>query len=320
MRVRMLLSLMVVLVLFGATSATAQNAGVVKFDDYGLSVALPVPFEPMSLQVPPLNGLIRAYRSKDFVYVVVVTDDIQPKTGTARQALGMMVSAMTQIASKVPSMGLHVISGSTAQGVSASGFGGRVSEAPQGKNAGKSAMDFTNQIPAELKQLFGNDIYQALLMAPFTEQGRMVAGVAVIGPGKQSMEIDAQAMQLMATVSIGSKSVAAQSAGVEADAAPTGPDPVTVKPINELKRGQIELIGKVSALDKSGKSLSMMVSQVASYGQPAAVLDPARLKKIFVKSVPADVKCGSTIVVVAIDSGVGKPVKALTLESVPDTK
>lgn len=318
MRVRSILTAMVILLLIAATCATAQNGTVHKYDSYGVSVTLPGTCERMSLQVPAISGLIEAYKGNNLVYVVVITDDVQPKTMTARAALNTMVGMMNQIASKVPELGLHTISGSSAQGVSATGFAARVSES-QIKAMGKNPMNYVAQMPPEIRQMFGSDVYQAVLLAPLTEKGRTVAGIAVIGAGSRSMDIDAEAMRVMGALSIGEKVAAAKPSGAKSGEASGTPAPAAA-PLNTLKKGQIELVGTVSFVDKPGKSLNMMVSQVTSFGQPGVVLDPARLKKVFAKSIAAAVKEGVKIAVVAADSGVGKPVTAQILKVIEAAK
>ena len=309
MRVKTLVTAMAILVLIGATGATAQDTGVINYDSYGFSVKIPTPYERVSLPLGQINGMLQSYKSDGLIYVVFATDDIQPKTGTARAALKLMVSVMNEAAAKAPALGLHTISGSSAEEVTAVGFAARVSEAQlkasQPTTAKKSAMDWSTAIPAEIRQMFGTDIYQAVLMLPLSETGRMVAGVAVVGPGNRSGELDAVVMRLMNTLSIGKPTVSSTPGNGKSAELPSA-----------LKKGQIELIGTVSALDKPNKSLSMMVSKVTSYGQPSVVLSPERLKKVFASSIPDDINEGSKIIVVAADSGVGKPVTAETIKIV----
>lgn len=317
MRVKSLVAATAILMLIGAIGAAAQDTGVLRYDSYGFSVTIPTPYERVSLPTAQINGMLEGYRSSGLIYVVFATDDIQPKGSTARAALNAMASMMSQMAAKALALGLHTISGTSAQGVVATGFAARVSEAQlkasQPKTAKRSAMDLSTAIPPEISQVLGNDIYQAILIVPFNETGRMVAGVAVVGPGSRSNELDAVVMRLMNTLSIGKPSVSSTPASGQSGESPAA---APVKSLSALKKGQIELIGTVSALDKPNKSLSMMVSQVTSYGQPSVFLDPARLKKVFVSSIPAGIKEGSRIVVVAADSGVGKPVKAETIKVV----
>jgi hypothetical protein len=325
MRIRLTLALMSILMLVGATAAVAQDSDVISYDNYGFSVAIPVPREQVSLPMGQINGMLQSYKSNGLVYVVFATDDIQPKGSTARAALSMMASMMSQAAAKAPALGLHTILGSSAQAVLAVGFAARVSEAQlnaqmkatQGSKSKKSAMDWSAAIPAELRQMFGNDIYQAALMIPLSETGRTVAGVAVVGPGNRSGELDAIVMRLMNTLSIGKNAAVSSTPGNgQSGESPASAAPATMKSLSTLKKGQIELIGTVSALDKPNKSLSMMVSQVTSFGQSPVGLNPARLKKVFATSIPGGIKEGSKIVVVAADSGVGKPVHAESVKAI----
>ena len=320
MRVKSLVAAMAVMMLIGATGAAARDTGAIYYDNYGFSVAIPTPYEQVSLPLGQINGMLQSYKCNGLIYVVFATDDIQTMGNTARAALNMIASQMNQAAAKVPALGLHMISGNSAQGVAATGFGARISEAQlnaqlqaaQGNKSKKSAMDWSAAIPAEIRQMFGSDIYQAALMVPLSETGRMIAGVAIVGPGNRSGELDAVVMRLMNTLSIG------KSAGVSSTpgTGQPGVSPAPMKSLSVLKKGQIELIGTVSALDKPNKFLNMMVSQVTSYGQSPMALSPARLKKVFASSIPDDVKEGSLIVVVAADSGVGKPVTAETVKVV----
>lgn len=318
MRTRLLLGLTAVLILLTATCAIARDDGALKFDSYGLSLSIPVPYDRMSMQLPPVNGLVEAYKSNNLVYVVIATDDIQPKNATARQALNLLSTMIGQAAAKMPALGLHAISGNSAQSKAAVGFGGKVD--PNQVGTAKTAMDYATQIPPELRQMYGSDIYQAVLMAPFTETGRMIVGVAVVGPGSRQQEIDSAAAQVMSTVTIGASAAAANAPKESCEAGEVAPAPVAVQPINQIEKGQIELIGTVKSIDKKSKSLGMMVSQVTSYGQLPVILNPARQKKVFVKSIPADVKKGTNVVVLAVDSGVGKPVKAVSIKAMEPNK
>lgn len=286
-----------------AITAHAQDADVATYPNYGFSIALPTPREPISLDLGQINGMVDSYKANNLVYVVFATDDIQPKDATARQALNMMGSITAAAASKMPETGFHSLSGSNAQGSAAAGFGARVAKTMAAR-VGKSAMDWATAVPAQLRAMFGDDMYQAVLMVPTTETGRMIVGIGVVGPGGQSAQVDAEAVRVMHTLSIGNKSSAAPTTVTITPAA------TTLKSLSRLKKGQIELIGTVISIDKPGKSLNMMVSQVTSYGQSTVALSPARSKKVFMKAIPADVKDGCKIVVVAADSGVGKPVTA----------
>jgi len=295
---------LVVAAAFGAAvPAHAQDVGVVSYPNYGFSVTLPTPREPISLNLGRINGMVDSYKANNLVYVVFATDDIQPKDGTARQALNMMGSIMAAAASQMPDARLHSLSGSSAQGIAAVGFGARVTKTMAIK-AGKSALDWAASVPAQLRSMFGDDMYQAALMVPATETGRMIFGVGIVGPSGQSAQVDSEVARVMQTLSVGGQSSPSPSA------ATTAPAPAPPSALSRLKKGQIELVGTVSSIDKPGKSLNMVVSQVTSYGQPTVALSPARQKRVFVKTMPADVKEGCKIVVVAADSGVGKPVTA----------
>lgn len=296
----------VALALCACLPVVAQDNGILSYSNYGFSVALPTPREQISLNLGQINGMVDSYKANNLAYVVFATDDIQPKGSTARQALNMMGSIMSAAASKMPEMGFHSLSGSNAQGIAALGFGSRVTKTMVTK-AGKSAMDWAMAVPAQLREMFGDDMYQAVLMVPATETGRMIFGVGIVGPGGQSAQVDAEVVRVMQTLSIGAQPSAASPAVT------TTPPPAPLKSLSQLKKGQIELIGIVSSIDKPGKSLNMMVSQVTSYGQSPVALNPPRQKKVFVKAMPADVKEGHKIVVVAADSGVGKPVTAQSI-------
>lgn len=315
MRVRSLIAVLAALLLLAATGATAQNtSGVLKYDTYGFSVTIPTPFERTTIpNTGQINGLLEAYRANGLIYAVFATDDIKPTGTTARAALNMLTSMMSQAAGKVPGMGLHTISSTSAQGVAAVGFGVRLDEATL-KKASKGGMDWAAAIPAELRQLFGSDIYQAVAMVPANEKSRMIFGVGAIGPGSRSGEIDGEVTRVMRTLTMGAKAGTAGSQAKASSEAPTAvPAPTGTKAISVLSKGQIELIGTVSSLDQANKSLNMMVSQVTSFGQTPMILNPTRLKRVLAKALPADVKEGSKIVVVAGDSGVGKPVNAASI-------
>jgi len=307
---RFALAFVLAVLVVATLPAVADDSGVLRYPSYGFSVVLPTPREAIGLDLGQINGMIESYKANNLAYVVFATDDIQPKNATARQALGMIAQMGAAISAQAPEMGFHVLNGSNAQAIAATGFGARVSK-DMATKSGKSAMDWTTSVPAQLRAMFGDDIYQAVLIVPKTETGRMIVGVGIVGPGGQSPQIDAEVARVMQTLSIGAQpAVASASNGPGASSATAS----ALKSLSSLKKGQIELIGIVSSLDKPGKSLVMMVSQVTSCGQAPVGLDPARQKKIFAKTIPAGVKEGSRIVVVGADSGVGKPVTADTIK------
>lgn len=150
----------------------------------------------------------------------------------------------------------------------------------------------------------------AMYAAPLNDRTGMILLVGVIGPSGRLSEIDSAASSMAGSVFMqnlpapGSKSSSGTSA-----AGPIAPS----KPFNDLKKGEIELVGVVDSLEKNAKKFNMLAVQAAAFGVAPAFLNPARLKMVMFDSLPDGIKEGSAIVVVGPNSGSGKPIKASSI-------
>jgi len=308
MRLLSAIGLVAVLVLGLAGFAFAETTGkVLKYDAYGFSVTLPAGSERIALEDLGGGGMQEAYQSGGLAYVIIATANVQPRGMSATAAVNMMAQMMDYIKSKDPSIPIHSLSGTTSQGVAAKGFG---LTGNQGASEKARAM---SRMPLEIARMFGSDAAVALLLVPVVEQPAMMGGILVVGPAARASECDSQVAQVVSTIVLSKPTRDAGLSvrkGSKTPAAPAGPE---VKSINELKKGQIELVGVVKSTDSAGKCVDMLVGQAVPFGGHGAMLNPPRLKRVYVSEIAEGVKEGAVIIVVAKDTGPGKAVTADTL-------
>ena len=305
------------LLLLCAVAALAETtAGAVHtYESYGFSVSLPSTCQPVSLgNIGGGAGLQEAYQANGLAYVVLGINIPIPKNMSVRTAVSMGVQQVSSMSSKIPGANVNLVSATTADGEPVQGFSMTVIE---------STRSTMGKIPPEVKALFGTSIYQAAVIVPVKESPATIGVIAVVGPSSRQGEVISQMMQVAATFTRGKSAVAgsftsgsrevmtgASGKGSKGAAAP--PQPI-VKSINQLKKGQIELVGVVKQTDAAHKSLDMLVSQAVPFGGNGVMINPARLKRIYVNAITEDLKEGAIIIVVGGDTGPGKAVTADTI-------
>ncbi len=300
------------LVLSVGSAVFSQTGLVRKYDAYGLGVTLPGGSERIALGDIGGGGLQEAYSSNGLAYIVIATTDVQPRGMGARAAIEMMVQLMNFMKSREPSIPLSMLSATTSQGVAAKGFGihGPVANT-------KSAY---SRVPAQIQAMFGSEIAVAIMLVPIVDNPALVGAILVVGPASRAGDVNSQATQVAGTFVI-SRPTAPQYSGVAGkgskSAAPPAPE---VRSITPLKKGQIELVGVVKLTDAAAKSLDMLVSQAVPFSGHGVILSPPRLKRVYVKEIPADVREGAIIIVVGGDTGPGKAVTADTLTVMDPSK
>lgn len=307
-----------VLVLMVGAAAVAQTATttVHKYDSFGFSVSLPSTCQPVSLgNLGSGAELYEAFSGNGLAYIILAIRNL-PNNMSARTFMNMFSQALSTAMAKNPAVSFHALSATTGQGIPAQGFGMTVTET--GKGVGK--------IPPEVKSMFGSSVYQAAVLVPIVDTPAVLGAIAVVGPADKQGEIMSQVIAVAQTFSLGKPSDAGatissssgsrdimtgtHSKGSKTPVAPPQPD---IKPFSELKKGQIELVGVVKSTDSAGKCVDMLVGQAVAFGGHGAILDPPKLKRVYVKEIAEGVKEGVVIIVVAKDTGPGKSVTAGTL-------
>ncbi len=309
----------IVLVAFGSVAALAQGSTPVKFRylTYDFSVDIPSPYQPTKLSGESGGGLEQDYLSNGLLYIVLASDDVHPRDTSASTVIEMMCQIANWLSAGDPAANLHVISTETRQGLPARGFG--VTAHDIGNQSKKVGLVTT--APPEIKQMFGSEVYVAIALVPLNDLPAVAAAVGVVGPASRSREVENAAFRLAQTIVLANPAVALPAgvyAAISSEPGHAKPPAPVVKPFNELKKGEIELVGIVKSVDAKAKSLDLLVGRVAQCSSNGALLDPPRLKRVFADSIPADVKEEVVLVVVAPDTGQGKPVTA-RLMKVMDT-
>lgn len=305
MRVLSGICVVAVFVLMAGAGALAQGAGtaaVHRYDAYGFTVSIPAGAERIPMRDLGGGGMQEAYDSGGLGYVIIATSDVGARGMSARAALAMQMQVMDMIGPKVPELHYHSLTATTSQGVQAKGY------AITG-SAGKAG----GRVPTEIASRYGSDLAVGLIAVPIVDNPALIGAVVVIGPVGRASEVDSQLIQVAGTILIGKPTLARYGVGANGKNKTDVPLQPDIKPMSELKKGQIELVGVVKSTDAVGKCVDMLVGQAVPFGGHGAIIDPPRLKRVYVKEIAEGVKEGVVIIVVAKDTGPGKSVTADTL-------
>lgn len=319
MRIILGMALVAVLMLVMVGAAVSQTTAVHHYESFGFSVALPSDCQPVSLgSVAPGAGLQEAFSSNGLAYIVIATSAGIPQGVTAHTAVNLAVQQINAAMSKVPGASAHLISATTASGEGVQGFGVAVSD---------SSRASMGKIPSEVKRMFGSSVYQAAVFVPVVDSPAVIAVIAVVGPSSREGEVAGKLMEVTRSFTIGKSgagtgsstaSPGSRDSGLTLKRGPKSKTPIAppqpdIKPISQLKKGQIELVGVVKSTDAAMKSLDMLVTQAVPFTGHGVMINPPRLKRVYVKEIAEGVKEGAVILVVAGDTGPGKSVTADTL-------
>lgn len=322
MRFCVCLAICALLVSLPVASWSQTTAGAVHtYESHGFSVSLPSTCTPVSLgNVGGGAALQEAYSANGLAYLVLAINPPIPKGMSVRTAVSMGIQQITSMSAKTSDASINLISAMTANGEGVQGFSTTVTE---------SSRSTMGKIPPEVKAMFGSSVYQAAVIIPVKDSPATIAVIAVVGPAVRQGEIIGQLMQVANTFTTGKNAKAGTFTNGPRDVMgvagrgkkkPVAPPAPEVKSISELKKGQIELVGVVKSTDAAAKCVDMLVGQAVPFGRNGAILSPARLKRVFVNEIAADVKEGAIIIVVAGDTGPGKAVTADTLTVVDPSK
>lgn len=136
--------------------------------------------------------------------------------------------------------------------------------------------------------LAGRTGLAALCMAPLRDESSPILAIAVVGSLDRAKEIENAATFVAYTV-------------------------VTRPP---LKKGQIELVGVIDAVNVDENSFTMTVDQVTMPGGTRFKLDPPRPKTVFIKKGTPGFEVGARVLIIGKNEGVGKPITADVAEGV----
>lgn len=301
-----LLSVLVMVAVASAGATTVSN------DLYGFKVTIPDPNRSVTDSIAQGKEFCESYVSGNLIYHLVIEKSMGytdgPPASVLIDGLFEMMSSMKQSDGK----SCRLFDVYTEQGIRARGSATIYVEKLQ--KVGDSTINSD-----VAKSMFGYPCYGVVMAVPLNERAGKVIALGVTG-----------AVGDKANVENAAKSFAASFVLDNPDAArPIAVQPKTVTPIKPvnvtLNKGEIEIRGIITAIDRQKQTFDMNAKQVTEYKQKPVDLTPNRPKKVVCGSLPADVQMLRNVVVIGKSSGIGKPIKARSVVVVsgnpfPDTK
>ena len=264
-----------------STPAWTAKWDTIRNDEMGFSIQLPAG-STKSYTPPPEQGTLSLYVSSKMAI-----------------AIGVYPTPHTQLASTVIEQSIQSAIKRFAE------FGAsRRWEQPSKQGdlfkgfVGPIRLDAGNALDQEIVKIIGTSTgFQCSSMASLGDETAPILEIRVIGPVNKEKDVIATA-----------KAVAAS---VKRDNAPPNTNiPIGAKPPAALKIGEIELEGIVESLADNHKCIVIKADFIRLYNQSRIALSPARSKQVFFKTKQDWVKLGQRVIVVAKNTGVGKPVTA----------
>ncbi len=285
----------------GAHATQQPKTRHVTYERWGFWIEVPLTSVKQSLPCEKPVELWELFTFGDLVYSVKVSKT-PPETLT-ETAIEQSIQAMSA-------------AGSSLEGAKRWELESRGGDLFKGL-AGPPARDESSADAAFLKRSLGTrEAYRGLGMAAAGAESAWIVSLSVTGPRNRSAEIDDLARFFAFGFS---------------KAGPEPPQPATTVPAEpaekpkqaaqpaKLKKGDIELIGRVEFIDPGNKSLSMMVDRIREPHTDYIVLDPPRRKIVYSKkSLPEGIDADSRISVIGFNTGVGKPITADSVEPISD--
>ncbi len=278
-------------------AATQQpKSRVVWYEVFGFAVNVPQTSVKQAIAVQEPIKLCEAFRYGNLVYLVKVTavpEEMLPATAIEK-ALQSLAAADGWLAG-------------------AKRWEIEVGDLLFKGLAGSYAVDKDQPVAQVLKPaLAGRKAYCCMAMAPLGDRFAPVVELSVVGPASRAQEIDD-----LARFFVYKFSRAAPKPLSTAAAAPTSkaPQVVSGEARRTLKKGDIELIGRVEQIDASGKTLTVFVDRIRMPNTGYIALDPPRRKTIYLKSpLPQTINADAQVRVIGFNTGVGKPMTADFIE------
>jgi len=288
-------TLLIGLLLLSASCATATQlpkTRPVEYSQWGFTVEVPYASVRESVSAQGPTELWDLFRYGDLVYSVqVIKPPPETLSATAVEQAIQARSAEAKALGGARRWEIESRGGDLFKGLS-----------------GPLPRDETSPDSPVLRKAIGNrEAHRCFGMTPLGGEFSPIACLGVTGPKNRSSEIDDLARFFAFRFTR-----AASDAAEPAKPPPPPPSPAArpAKPL-KLKKGDIELLGRVEFVDAGRKSLSMMVDMIRLPHTGYIELRPARRKIVFyAKPLPAAVKPDSTISVIGFNTGVGKPIKA----------
>ncbi len=290
-----------------AGGARGASNSPVTFEEYGFKLEIPRPFEKHVPPPKPGERLSQAYLSGGLAYIIKITD-VGPDS-LASTVVEQTLQAQVKQASQARRWERNSRYGELFKGFTC-----------------LTKVDL-NSAPFLEKIMGGDTGYQSVSLAPLAGESSPILTIGIIGAKERSVEIDNLAEFLVSTVStfkiahgtkpkdVSLKHPAAVSAAKPAAGLSQKPSAQAA-----LRPNEIELVGRVDSVGPGGDSITMTVDQIRLPKQGPIKLDPARTKLVYCKKLPSGAGPGTRLLVVGVNTGVGKPMSADRIEVQPGPK
>ncbi|MGQ9454628.1 MAG: hypothetical protein ACUVRS_06655 [Armatimonadota bacterium] len=293
-----ILAVLVVFLTAGVVLAATQQPKTrpVVYEQFGFTVYVPHTAVRETLSADKPEVLCDTFRYGDLVYLVKVTE-VPSDTLT-----------VTAVEKK-----LQVLTSSGGSLVGARRWELEIGETLFKGLSGRFTLDMSLPEAAVIKRALGaKGAHCCFAMAPLGDRFSPIVELGVVGPASRSSEIEDLARFFVYKFSRGAAGVsiaAAEDRGKRSSSKPTSnPD--------SLKKGDIELVGRVEHVDRSAKSFILIVERIRMPQTGYIMLDPPRRKVVYFREpLPEQVKEGATVRVVGFNTGVGKPMTADVIKS-----
>lgn len=179
------------------------------------------------------------------------------------------------------------------------------------------------------KVLRGRTGFVSAAWAPLKDDSGPMLIVGVIGPKGRDSEIEGFANYLVdKTVKPKpgapdeGKPATASTMPARPHMAPLGAKPPVIKPsaassFPALKKGEIQIVGAVESISIDRKCITVSAEEITLFKSLPVKLNPPRRKVLLLNTLPERIASGARVVVVGVNTGVGKPMKADFIEKAP---
>ncbi len=323
---KLCLSVVIVLVLtvcsWGDEPVVQPKTQTVRYDEWGFSVEVPASAVKNTIAPSQDSLLQEAYTSGETVFTIRLskTPSDSLASTTIEQALQSIWSAGGG-KGKATRWEVALAGGALAKGTTG--------PLPIAKTpARESVIQALRNVPTST----------SVAMLPIADDTSPILTISITGPKSKSAEIETLAKFMAFRVELTKRPVGEPTATLpEPGVAPAVPDtkPATppesgvvhsrrpavpaqpkpapiVKPV-VLKKGEIELVGKVKSIDAAQNVMTVVVRQIRLPSTGIVKFDTPRLKVVYYKTLPEGLRPESVVTVVGVNTGVGSPMTAAVI-------
>lgn len=279
-----------------ACAATQQpKTRVVLYEAFGFAVNVPQASVKQAIPVQEPAKLCEAFRYGNLVYLVKVTavpEEMLPATAIEKtlQSLTSPEGAMAGARRWEIEIGDLLFKGL----------------------AGSYAVQEGQPEAQVLKSVLRDrEAYCCMAMAALADRFSPIVELSVVGPASRAREIDDLARFFVYKFSKVAPKLVPTTTAPTSTARPG----TSGEARRTLKKGDIELIGRIEYIDASNKTLILIVDRIRMPNTGYIALDPPRRKTIYLRSpLPHTISADAQVRVIGFNSGVGKPMTADLIE------